>query len=121
MPTFLSRRYICHSLKRKYATGSEPVMTQIGDERRKTVKTKGGGMKVKLVSGKTANVILKGKWERCEILTLVENPASRDFTRRNIITKGAILKVKIPDKKEIEVKVVSRPGQDGVINAIPLL
>jgi len=106
--------------KRKYATGGIPSETTIGDERRKKVRSKGGGLKVKLMSGKYANIVLDTGAERCEIVSLVKNPANKDFSRRNIITKGAVIKAITPKKKEIKARVTSRPGQDGVINAIGL-
>ena len=46
-------------------------------------------------------------------MDVIDNPASKDFIRRKIITKGAIIKTEIGD-----AKVTSRPGQDGVINAV---
>ncbi len=106
--------------KRRYAMGGVAVETTLGDERKKKVQIRGGGSKVKLVSAKFANVVLKDKGVKCEVLGLVENPANKDFTRRNIITKGAVLKVKTPEGKEIKARVTSRPGQDGVLNAILL-
>jgi small subunit ribosomal protein S8e len=106
--------------KRKYAIGGEAVETTPGEERKKKVKVKGGESKLKLISAKFATVVLKDKGVKCEILSLVENPANKDFTRRNIITKGAVLKVKTPDGEEIKAKVTSRPGQDGILNAILL-
>jgi small subunit ribosomal protein S8e len=111
-----------HRKHRKYERGREAAETKIGEIKQKKVKTKGGGEKIKLLSsGKFANVVLKGgKAIKCEILSVVENPGNKDFTRRNIITKGALLKVKTPENKEIKVRVTSRSGQDGVINAISL-
>lgn len=103
--------------KRKYETGGVPVNTTLGEHKIKTLETKGGGNKNKLVNEKYANVC-GAKNPKCEILN-VENPANREFTRKNIITKGAILTVK-EGEKTIKVKVVSRPGQCGTINAVPV-
>ncbi|HDH41102.1 MAG TPA: 30S ribosomal protein S8e, partial [Candidatus Altiarchaeales archaeon] len=85
--------------KRKYAMGREAVETTLGEENRKRVRTRGGGSKLKLVSARFANLVLKNKGVKCEIISLVENPSNKDFTRRSIITKGAILKVKTPEGK----------------------
>ncbi|MEM4347926.1 MAG: 30S ribosomal protein S8e [Candidatus Altiarchaeota archaeon] len=106
--------------KRKYDLGREPAETKIEERKVKKVRTKGGGAKIKLLSDKYAHVLSDGKYIKCEILTVVLNPAGRDLTRRNIITKGAILKVKTPDGQEIKAKVTSRPGQVGNILAIPV-
>jgi len=106
---------------RKYELGREAAETKIGEKKVKIVRVKGGDIKRKLLSDKIVHVLLeKGKYVKCEILSVVKNPASKDFTRRNIITKGAILKVKTPNDKEIDVKVTSRPGQVGNITAIKI-
>jgi small subunit ribosomal protein S8e len=107
--------------KRKYAEGGEATNTTIGAEKKKTTRMMGGTPKLRVITTKSVNVIIKDKWVKCEIITLTNNPANKDFTRRNIITKGAILKVKTPEGKEISAKVTSRPGQDGVLNAAPML
>ena len=106
--------------KRKYEMGREAVETTLGEEKRKRVRTRGGRSKLKLVSTRFANLVLKNKGVKCEIISLVENPSNKDFTRRSIITKGAILKVKTPEGKEVKARVTSRPGQDGVLNAVLL-
>ncbi|HDN82882.1 MAG TPA: 30S ribosomal protein S8e [Candidatus Altiarchaeales archaeon] len=107
--------------KRKYEMGRYPTETKLGEEKRKVIRTKGGNIKVRLLSAEYANVVIDGKPTKCKILEFVENPVSFDYSRRHIITKGTILKVLTPENKEIKVKVTSRPGQDGVLNAVPLL
>lgn len=104
--------------KRKYNTGGEAVETTIAEEKKKKVRSKGGGSKLKLISSKYANVVVEGKNLKCEILSLMENPANKDFTRRKIMTKGAIISVKTPEGKKVNARITSRPGQMGVINAV---
>ena len=53
------------------------------------------------------------KFTKAKIETVLESPANRHFTRRNILVKGTIIQT---DKGK--ARVTSRPGQDGVINAI---
>ena len=53
---------------------------------------------------------------KLKILDIVENPANRHFVRRNIITKGAIIKT-----EKGNAKVISRPGQQGSINAVMII
>tara|TARA_Y100000310_G_scaffold57396_2_gene52606 strand:- start:749 stop:1288 length:540 start_codon:yes stop_codon:yes gene_type:complete len=83
--------------------------------------------------GKTTKVVLKAdkfivtsdpqkpkdKPKKLEIAGVEENNADRQFARRKIITKGAVLKAK-DGSKEVYVKVTSRPGQQGVISGILL-
>jgi small subunit ribosomal protein S8e len=104
--------------KKSRFCGSPAVETQLGADVRKTVRVRGGGVKVKLVKAKSANVLVGGKYVKCEVTWVADNPASRDLTRRNIITKGAVIDVKGPDGAAFKAKVISRPGQDGVLNAI---
>lgn len=101
--------------KRKYERGGEPVFTMIGERKLKEKRTRGGGAKYALVSDIHANVLDPEKKiaRKVKILRLVSNPASRDLERRSIITKGAIIETELG-----RAKVTSRPGQDGVINAV---
>ncbi len=50
---------------------------------------------------------------RTKILKVLENPTNNDYQRRGVITRRAIL-----ETKEGKCRVVSRPGQDGVVNAV---
>jgi small subunit ribosomal protein S8e len=106
------------SKKKKRFRGRPAADTQLGDDSRKVVRARGGGVKVKLVKAKFANVLVDGKNVKCEVTWVSDNPASRDLTRRNIITKGAVIDVTGKDKVAFKAKVTSRPGQDGVLNAV---
>ena len=44
---------------------------------------------------------------------VVENPANRHYIRRNILTRGTIIKT-----EKGNARITSRPGQDGVVNAV---
>ncbi len=101
--------------KRKYEMGREPVETSIGEEeKRKLVRVRGGNFKVKLHVATYANVSDPGrKTVKVKILDVEKNPANVDYSRRKIITKGAIIKTELG-----LARVTSRPGQDGVVNAI---
>jgi small subunit ribosomal protein S8e len=103
--------------KRKYELGSLPVHTKLGKEKRKIVRTKGGGRKVKAFSVEFANVLdpVSNTVKKVKILDIIENPANPHFVRRGIITKGCIIKTEIGN-----ARVTSRPSQHGVVNAIAL-
>jgi small subunit ribosomal protein S8e len=101
--------------KKKYEAGGYPAETILGEPRRKSTRGLGGNIKVKALSDKFASVTdpKSGKTEKSQITRVVRNGANVDFNRRGVITKGA----------EIETamglaKVTSRPGNDGVINAV---
>jgi small subunit ribosomal protein S8e len=101
--------------KRKFEQGSFPIETMLGEPKRKVERGRGGNIKIKVLSEKYACVtdIKTGKTEKAEILRVVKNPANVDYDRRGVITKGAIIETSLG-----LARVTSRPGQDGVINAI---
>jgi len=105
-------------VKRKYELGRYPIETKLGkDEKRKTQRVRGGNFKIKLLVGAYANVLVKsqGVCQKVRILGVVDNPSSRDYSRRGILTKGAVINTELG-----LAKVTSRPGQDGVVNAVLL-
>ncbi|MHA1650520.1 MAG: 30S ribosomal protein S8e [Candidatus Helarchaeota archaeon] len=101
--------------KRLYEMGRPPAETVIGPRKIKIERVRGGNKKVKAYIADTVNVSnpSTGKTEKVKIEEVISNPASVEYTRRKIITKGAILSTKLG-----KVKVTSRPGQHGVINGI---
>ncbi|MEM2321114.1 MAG: 30S ribosomal protein S8e [Candidatus Bathyarchaeia archaeon] len=101
--------------KRKYEMGSFPVETVLGEHKVKLYYGKGGNIKVRLVSTKWANVSdpETGETKKVEILRVVKNPANVDYDRRGVITKGCLIETPLG-----VARVASRPGQDGVLNAV---
>ncbi len=104
-----------HRKKKKFERGSEFLETKIGERRVKKERTKGGGFKLKLLSVNEINVTDPGTktTKRVKVLSVEKNPANPHFVRRNIITKGAIVRTEMG-----LVKVTSRPGQNGIVNAV---
>lgn len=70
-----------------------------------------------LLTAEYANVLNPAdkKMKKVKIVAVNENPANPNYVQRNIITKGAIIQTDAG-----LARVVSRPSQDGVINAILL-
>ena len=104
--------------KRKYELGSFPTETTLGPvERRNVARRRGGNIKVRLVEAKMANVSDPdtGETKKVEITRVVKNPANVDYDRRGVITKGTIIETPLG-----LAVVTSRPGQDGVVNAVLL-
>ncbi|MEM4367208.1 MAG: 30S ribosomal protein S8e [Candidatus Anstonellales archaeon] len=99
--------------KKLSAIGGEPANAKVGDKKKaKTIRVKGGNFKRKIKVADFANVLTKeGKMQKVRIKGVVEGNTS-EFTRENIITKGAIINTEIG-----KAIVTSRPGQHGVINA----
>ena len=106
-----------HMKKKKYQRGRDYLPAHIGNVRTREKRTKGGGEKLIVLSTNFANVSIAGKSQKTKILSVIENAANPQYVRRNIITKGAIVKIHT-DSGEKLAKVTSRPGQDGAVNAV---
>ncbi len=52
---------------------------------------------------------------KAKIIKVLDNATNNDYKRRGIISKGAIL-----ETKEGKCKIVSKPGQTGIANAVLL-
>jgi len=70
---------------------------------------------MRLLSTNQANVsdLSTGKTQKAEILRVIRNPANVDYNRRGVITKGTIIETPLGT-----ARVTSRPGQDGLVNAV---
>jgi len=102
--------------KRKYELGRFPTNTMLSDVNKRVIdRVRGGGIKVRLKRVAFANVTDPGKGvsKRVRILEIVETPDNKEHARIGIITKGAIIRTEAGI-----AKVTSRPGQDGVVNAV---
>jgi small subunit ribosomal protein S8e len=101
--------------KRRVEIGRAPADAHIGENRRKLIRTHGGNLKVRAMRALTANVAdpKTGKTSKVTIETVEANTANPNYVRRNLLTKGAIIKTDAG-----RARIVSRPGQDGIINAV---
>lgn len=101
--------------KKEYELGRDPSFTKLGATKVRTIRTPGANRKHRMVAGDTANVYDPSKkaYQRVKIKSAVENPANRNFVRRNILTKGCVVETEAG-----KARITSRPGQDGVINAV---
>ena len=110
-------RYRPFRKKRKHEIGREQQFAFLGPERLKLYRTKGANRKVRILGAEFANVLdpKTAVTKKTKILTVKENPSNPHFVTRNIITRGATV-----DTDLGLAKVTSRPGQDGVVNAVLL-
>ncbi len=103
--------------KHKREMGREPAETHLTEEdvKIKIVRVKGGNKKIKLLKTNYANVMdpKNGVCKKVTVSNVIGNDANKHYIRRNIITKGAIIETELG-----KAKVTSRPGQDGVVNAV---
>jgi len=104
-----------HRKKRRYQRGSLPLHTKVGEEVKWIERKRGGVKKIRLASTEFANVIdsKTNKAKKVKILDVIKNEADPHLVRSEIITKGTIIKTELG-----EAKVISRPSQHGVVNAL---
>lgn len=105
-----------HRNKRKFEMGSPPTnTTQSPNDVRVKERVLGGNIKVRVKYASTANVYDPStkQAKKTKILAVLETPSNPELARRGIITKGTKIRTELG-----EAIVTSRPGQDGVINAI---
>ncbi len=102
--------------KRKFELGTDFHPAVIATQKNKAMRGRGGMQKTKVMSAEQANLSTPdGKVVRVQIQTVVENPANPNYVQRNILTKGAIIST--PKGK---ARITSKPGKDGVINAVSI-
>ena len=108
-------RYRPFRKKRKREIGREQQYAFIGPERLKLYRTKGGNRKVRVLKAEFANVLDRrtAATKKVKIVTVKANPSNPNFVTRNIITRGATILTEIG-----LARVTSRPGQDGIVNAV---
>ncbi|MBN1160203.1 MAG: 30S ribosomal protein S8e [Candidatus Diapherotrites archaeon] len=95
---------------------SECLVGKELEEKRVKKKKTGKIVKIKAKRAKYANVAGKdGKVQKVAIVEVKENLANKHYLRRNIATKNAVIETEIG-----KARVTSRPGQDGVVNAVLL-
>jgi small subunit ribosomal protein S8e len=86
----------------------------VGEASKRGSRRRGGRVSMGLVFADMANVSdSAGKTVKSKILRVKTSPANRDFQRRGVITRGAVVETEAG-----EATVTSRPTDDGVVNAV---
>ena len=99
--------------RRKYEIDRFPNEAIIGEQITITRKVRGKNVKTAIKTIDSVNLTIDSKIKRVKIIRVLENATNNDYQRRGVISKGAILETEVG-----KCKVVSRPGQHGVVNAI---
>lgn len=104
--------------KKKALGGGPPKIPVLGENDVRIVeRVRGGNTKVRVKEVRYANVYIpkERKSVKAKIVSIISTPANPDFARHNYIVKGAIIQTEVG-----KAVVTSRPGQDGVVNAVVL-
>jgi small subunit ribosomal protein S8e len=112
---FTGGRRIASKGKRKSELGREAAEPHLDETRRKNVDTLGGNRKVRLLRCNMVNVTdpSNNTTRQVSIETVVDNESNKHYIRRNILSRGGIIRTEIGN-----ARITSRPGQDGVVNAV---
>lgn len=86
---------------------------KLGEEKRKTIRIRGGNKKTFLLKSKTINVKFENKIKKLKMKNVIETPSNRFLARQNILTKGTIVETSLG-----KVRITNRPSQEGMVNGI---
>ena len=100
-------------IRRKYEIDRYPNEPINAAQVTVTRRTRGNNRKTALKSIDFVNLADGSKTKKTKIIKVLENATNNDYQRRGIITKGAIL-----ETQEGMCRVVSKPGQQGIVNAV---
>ena len=103
-------------IRRKYETDRYPNEAVNGAQVTITRRVRGNNNKTALKTIDFVNLATgDAKVKKAKIIKVLDNATNNDYKRRGIITKGAIL-----ETQEGKCRVISKPGQNGIVNAILL-
>ena len=110
-------RKIAMRSRRKFEIDRYPNEALIGNDVQVTRRVRGDNSKTALKTAEFANVsnVEENKTTKSKILRVIKNTANKDYERRGVITKGAVIETELG-----LARVISRPGQVGVVNAVQL-
>ena len=109
-------RLIPSRMRRKSEIDRYPHEPVLGKDNKIVVRRVRGGtlkLSIKNTDFIIVNDIHNKKTIKTKIIRVLENSANKDYERRGVLSKGAIVETELG-----VVRVVSRPGQHGSMNAI---
>lgn len=100
--------------RRAYERDGYSVEPLVGTASTRKARRRGGRVSSAVIFADHANVSdPSGKSVKSKIVRVKSSPANRDYERRGVITRGAVLETEAG-----EAVVTSRPTADGVVNAV---
>ncbi len=108
-------RRIASRSRRSFEIDRYPNEASLGTTTTVTRRTRGNDIKASLKTAETVNVTNPASRSTTKLIikNVIKNPANKDYERRGVISKGALL-----ETDQGNARVVSRPGQDGSVNAV---
>ena len=100
--------------RRAFEKDGYAIEPLVGVMAKREIHRRGGHVTSGVITADFANVSDgSGKARKSKIIRVKKSPANRDYERRGVITKGAVLETEAG-----EAVVTSRPTADGVVNAV---
>jgi len=103
--------------KKRFELGSPPTETALGIKAdvKNVKRVSGGNSKIRLDEAAFVNVTnpKDNSSKKVKLLKVKNNPSNVDYARRGVITKGAVVETELGN-----ARITSRPGQNGMLNAI---
>ena len=100
--------------RRAFEKDGYAIEPLVGPMSSRAIYRRGGHSTSGVTFADVANVSdSSGKSTKSKIIRVKKSPANRDYERRGVITKGAVLETEAG-----EAVVTSRPTADGVVNAV---
>ena len=108
-------RKVANRGRRKFEIDRYPNEAVAGTTDIVVRRVRGANVKAAFKTAEFANVVDSDakKVTKSKILKVSKNTANRDYERRGVISKGAVIETEAGS-----ALVTSRPGQNGVVNAV---
>ncbi len=99
--------------RRRRERKSQPRLVILGALEVRSRRTRGGNYVDYVASADRINVNTPEGTKNVKITSVIENKASRDYERRGVITKGAIVETELG-----KVRVTSKPSKSGSLSGV---
>jgi small subunit ribosomal protein S8e len=114
---FTGGRKIASRGRRNFEIDRYPNEATVGPIDTVTRTVRGGNTKTALKTADFANITdpSSNKTIRSKILRVTKNIANKDYERRGVLSKGALIETEAGP-----ARISSRPGQSGMVNAVAI-
>jgi len=101
--------------RKKRERKSQPRLAKIGKSQVLTRRARGGNIIQYVISSEKISVATNEGIKNAKLISLLSNPSNKDYERRGIITKGAIVMTDLG-----KVKITSKPSKNGTLSGVLL-
>ncbi len=108
-----SGKYHANRKKKLFERKSQERVVVLGEDKKKTLRVRGGAQKTILLRSNSVNIVSNGKTQKAEIKNVKETPQNIFLARQNRLIKGAIIETSLG-----KAKITNRPSQEGQVNAV---